>query len=79
MPEDSSKENWDKMTAAEKIRTVRVAIAMSKNIHSDTIIDETIIGCQPDIEAELSILTELTFYTTSKTTFGDLLEQLQLL
>ncbi len=78
MINDSVQKKWDAMSSTEKIQTVRVAIAMSRNICSDDIADETIIGSNPGDECELGMLTRLTIYTTPRTTFRELITQLKL-
>ena len=78
MPELTIKQRWDKMDVREKRDTVRVAIAMSREINSESITDGTVIGSNPGDEAKLTILVGSPIYTTETTTFGQLLEQIGL-
>lgn len=78
MPELTIKQRWDKMDVREKRDTVRVAIAMSREINSESITDGTVIASNPGDEAELTILVGSPIYTTETTTFGQLLEQIGL-
>lgn len=72
-------EIWNESTPERKRQIVQVALARSKNVHSDTIQQDTIIGCNPDIEAELAMLVGSSpLYTTADTTFSELLSQLGL-
>ena len=78
MPELTIKQRWDKMDVREKRDTVRVAIAMSREINSESITDGTVIGSNHGDEAKLTILVGSPIYTTETTTFGQLLEQIGL-
>ena len=69
---------WDGSSLARKRQIVQVALAREKKVHSDTIQENTVIGCNAGIELKLGMLVRKSIYTTDRTTFGQLLKQLGL-